>query len=207
MDGQHRSFKAEPADDHPIADSGRAAGRRLGLTRDWFDEAFGDSVNGRSGFHPHSPGLAGRHHVPCRLAGDAIGLGLEIGNHLVDRPARLPHFGLQLFAQPLPECLFPLLQRIFPVAEPRVGRLERFTLARGEPVLVLERAHVAVDLRQVFRQLRFAHADVLARRGDDRRPQSQTRRDLERNAAAGRPVNELIGGSKCLGIEAERRSN
>ena len=37
-------------------------------------------------------------------------------------------------------------------------RLERLALARGQPVLVLERAHVAIDLRQVLGQLRFALA-------------------------------------------------
>ena len=51
-------------------------------------------------------------------------------------------------------------------------------------MLVLERAHVAVDLREMLGELRFARAQVLARRGDDRRVQAEAAGDLEREAAA-----------------------
>ena len=71
--------------------------------------------------------------------------------------------------QPAAERLLALLERLFALAHPRLGGFERFALARGEPLLVLERAHVAIDLRQVLGELRFARAQVLARRGDDRR--------------------------------------
>ena len=109
----------------------------------------------------------------------------RLADHLVDFAPRLAHLGLELFAQPLPERLLALLQRVLAMADPRFGRLERLALARGEPLLMLERAHVAVDLREVFGQLRFAHADVLARRGDDDGIQAETRGDLEREAAPG----------------------
>ena len=95
---------------------------------------------------------------------------------------------VELLVQPAAERLLALAQRVFALAHARLGGFERLALARGEPVLVLERAHVAVDLREVFGELRLARAQVLARRGDDRRVQPEPRRDLEREAAAGRAV-------------------
>ena len=93
---------------------------------------------------------------------------------------------LELLVQPPPERLFALAQRVFALPHPRLGGFERLALARGEPVLVLERAHVAVDLREVLGELRLARAQVLARRGDDRRVQPEPAGDLEREAAARR---------------------
>ena len=86
------------------------------------------------------------------------------------------------------------------------ARLERLALARGEPLLVLERAHVAVDLGEVLGQLRLALAQLLARRGDDRRVQAQTAGDFERQAAARRSVDELVGRRERVGVESERRA-
>src|SRR2546430_115627 len=75
--------------------------------------------------------------------------------------------------------LLALLRRLLAGALARFGRCERFALARGEPLLVLERSHVPVDLGEMLGELRFPCAQLLARRGDDRRRQAEARGDLE----------------------------
>ena len=75
---------------------------------------------------------------------------------------------VELLVQPAPERLLALAQRVLALAHPRLGGLERLALARGQPLLVLERAHVAVDLREVLGELRLARAQVL--RAPRRRP-------------------------------------
>ena len=69
---------------------------------------------------------------------------------------------------------------------------------------MLERAHVAVDLREVLGELRFASGQVLARGRDDRRVEAEPRRDLEGEAAARRAVHQLVGRRERLGVESER---
>ena len=48
----------------------------------------------------------------------------------------------------------------------------------GEPMLVLERAHVVVDLGEMLGELRLAQGEGLARRCHDQRVQPEPSRDL-----------------------------
>ena len=87
----------------------------------------------------------------------------------------------------LRERFLPLTQRVFALVHARLGfGLQRLAFAGREPVLVLERPHVAVDLREVLGELRLARAEVFARRRDHGRVQPETAGDLERETAARR---------------------
>jgi hypothetical protein len=131
---------------------------------------------------------------------------LQLRNHLIDFAARLADLGVELLVQTVAGRLLALAKRIFPLAHPDLGRFQRLALAGGEALLVFEGAQVVIDLRQVFGKLRLARADVLTRGGHHRRVQSEPRRDLERQAPAGRSIHELIGRGECLRLEAERRA-
>ena len=116
----------------------------------------------------------------------------------VDLPPGAPHLRVELFGQLPPERFLALLERLLALPHPRLVGLERLPLARGQPMLVLERAHVAIDLREVLGQLRFARAQVLARCGDDRGAQPEPRGDFERQAPSGRSVQQLVGRRERL---------
>ena len=117
-----------------------------------------------------------RRSTPAAAARDRVRLRLQVGDHGVDFLARLADLGVQLLVQPALERLFALAQRVLALMHPRFGGFQRVALARGEAVLVLERAHVVIDLREVLGELRLAGAEVLARRGDHRRVQAEPRR-------------------------------
>ena len=117
---------------------------------------------------------------------------------------RLAHLGVELLVQAAAEGFLALAQRVFALTHARTGRFELLALARGEAMLVFDGAHVAIDLREMLRELRLARAQIFARACDDGRVQTETAGDLERQAPPWRPINELIGRRKRLGIEAER---
>ena len=93
----------------------------------------------------------------------ALRLRLQLGDDVVDLAARLAHLRVELLVQPAAERLLALAQRLLALAHARLGLVERLALARGQPLLVLERAQVVVDLREVLGQLRLARAQVLPR--------------------------------------------
>src|SRR6185503_20908145 len=107
---------------------------------------------------------------------------------------------LELLVQPLPRRLFTLAQRVFALVYPGLGGAQRLTLPGREALIVLERAQVAVDLREVLGELRLARRQVLARRGDDRRVQAEPPRHLEREAAPRAAVEQLIGRREGVGV-------
>ncbi len=87
-----------------------------------------------------------------------------------------------------------------------LGRLQRLALLDGEALVVLERPHVPVELREMIGELCFARGQVLARGGDDRGAQPEARRDLQRQAPAGRAVDQLVGRRERVSVEAEGRA-
>ncbi len=115
----------------------------------------------------HRAGVAGRERLPRRFLRREIGFRLQLRDHAVDRPARLPELGFELLIQAPAECVLALAECFVALAHPSLGSPERFALARRKPLLVLEGAHVLVDLGEVLGKLRLARTQVLARRRDD----------------------------------------
>src|SRR5207244_8542878 len=136
-------------------------------------------------------GLAGRDQP--RSARERGALGFQLRDHLIYVLARLTDLGVELLAEPTLVCFLALTERVFALLHPSPGLAQRLALLRHETLLVLERAHVAIDLREMLRELRLARAHVLARGADHRRIQAEARRDLDRQAASRRSVAQLTG--------------
>ena len=208
------AFEAEPADDDAVADRRqRLAGLRIaaggGGSRRLRRTARHDRVDRRP-----RVARAPRRRRRCVTAVPArrfcaiavvFAFSSAITSSISRRACRT--CVVELLGQPAAERLFALLERLFALAHPRLGGLERLALARRQPLLVLERAHVAIDLREVLGELRLARAEVLRapRRSTDGFSPSRAG-DLERQAAARRAVDQLIGRRERLGVEAERRA-
>ena len=207
VDGRDHALQAEAADGHTVAHAGPSTGRRKG--RRGFvrrlHEPLHDLVDRGSGVAAGVAGIAGRNH-PAPPVGDGRGLRPEARNHLVDLPPRLPRLGVELLGELAAEGILPMLEGLFPLAHARFARLERFALAGGESMFVLERTHVAVDLRQVLGELRLARADVPPRGGNHGRVQPEPRGDLERQTPPWRSVDQRIRGRERLSFEPERRA-
>ena len=138
--------------------------RRGRLRLDGSRNRFDDGVDAPRARRARRAGVAGRDRLPRRLLGDRVGLGLQLGDDVVDLAARLPD--LRSRAPRSAAGGTSPRAGAAPLRAARIralGGLERLALARGEPLLVLERAHVVVDLRQVLGELRLARAQVLAR--------------------------------------------
>src|SRR6185503_2979048 len=110
---------------------------------------------------------------------------------------------LELFVEAAAERVLALAQRVFALTHPRFGLVQGFALARREPLLVLERAHVVIDLREMLGQLRFARAEIRARRRDHRWIQTQAAGHFEREASPRRSVEQLIRRRERFRVEAE----
>src|SRR5439155_1054611 len=85
-----------------------------------------------------------------------LAAGVEVGDHVVDFATGRSDLGFQLFVQPPAEGLLALAQRLLALPHPPFGFAQRLTLPRREPLLVFERAQVAVDLREVLGELRLS---------------------------------------------------
>ena len=59
-----------------------------------------------------------------------------------------------------------ICMRLAAMRDAGLGGVEPFALAGHHAAVVVERAHVVIDLREVFGQLRFARRQVLAGRFD-----------------------------------------
>ena len=86
-----------------------------------------------------------------------------------------------------------------------VGLAKRLALALDQPPLVLERAQIGVDLREVLGELRLALREILSRVVDDGGVQPEPAGHFEREAAARRSVLNVIGRLVGIGRKAERR--
>ena len=96
--------------------------------------------------------------APLRIGGQRAGTPLQRVDDRIDLPPRIA----QPFLDPLVE---PLLERVFAVAQLELARVQlrgalaqRLAVAGDQPALVLERLDVALDLREVLGELRFALA-------------------------------------------------
>ena len=131
------------------------------------EKALSDALDGGPSVAARGSSVAGRHRLAPRFVSDGRGLRLELRDHVVYLAPRLADLRLELFVQALAKRLFPLPQHVFALVHPRLGGVERLSFLRRKAMLVLERAHVAVDLGEMLGELRFARAEVLARRGHD----------------------------------------
>ena len=209
VNARDNRLETEAAHDHAIARGRQAAGRdrrvafRPGLG---LQEFPGNRLHGGPRVAPGRAGVAGRDGgclTPGRL-GNRRRLRLQLLDHIVNFASRLTELCLQFLVQAPTERLFALAQGVVALAHADFGRFEQLTLLDRQPLLVFERAHVAIDLRQVLGELRLARADVLAGCGHDRGVQAKSGRDFERQAAARTAVQQSIRGSEGLGVEAER---
>ena len=156
---RHDRFEPQAADHDAIADRRRSAGGLGGLgVLDRLQKVSNDFVDSRPRSDANRPRIAGRDRMAGGLVLDGAGLRLEIGDDLVDLPARLAHLRLELLVQPAAEGLLALAERVFALAHAHFSAFERFPFADGETLLVLERPHVAIDLHEVLGELRLARA-------------------------------------------------
>ena len=166
------------------------------------EHALRDVLDGGPRIGAHGAGIAGGDQA--RRVRNGGGLRLQPRNHIVDLAACLTNLRIDFLVQAAAERVLPLPQRFLALTQTPFGFAQGLALARREPLLVLERPHVAIDLRQVLGQLRLARAQIVARRRDDRGIQTKPRGDLEREAPAGRAVEQVVGRCKGVGVEPER---
>ena len=165
------------------------------------EDPFGDRVDCRAGVAACRSGFARRHQA--RQGGHRGGLRLQLIDDGIDFFPRLTELRVELLVETLAERVFPLAQRVFALVHARLGLLERLAFPGRQPVFVLERPHVAVDLREVLRELRLARAEVFPRRRDHRRVEAETTGNFQRKTAARRAVHQLVGRRERLRIESE----
>jgi hypothetical protein len=108
--------------------------------------------------------------------------------------------------EPALELLLALPQGVVSRPEPRLLAGDLLPLPREQAPLVLERLQLARHRGEVLGELRLPTAPVLAGGVDDGGRQAQLRGDLEREARAGRPVDQPVGRLERAGREAERRA-
>ena len=161
------------------------------------EHALRDVLDGGPRIGAHGAGIAGGHQA--RRVGNGGGLRLQPRNHIVDLAPRLTNLRIDFLVQAAAERVLTLPQRLLALTQTPFGFAQGLALARCEPLLVFERPHVAIDLRQVLGQLRFARAQIVARRRDDRGIETEPRRDLEREAPSGRTVEQVVGGRNVSG--------
>ena len=171
------------------------------------DPATGSSA-ARASLEPRRSSPVGTSRAARRSASaQSSTCALQRGDDLVDLASRLAHLLVELLVQALAERFLALAQLALASAAAGPASLRRLPLARGEPVLVLERAHVVVDLGEVLGELRFARAQLRARRGDDSAGQPEARGDLERQAAARGSVDAADRSARrCRGRSRTPRS-
>ena len=194
------TFQSEAAHDHTVADDGRTRRRRRrgGRRSTGCSRRSTTSSTARVAAARAAPALPVL--TTWRAAASCASVCVcrfSAVDHAVDLAARLPDLRLELLAQPPAEGLLALPQPFLALLHARRGLRQRLTLARREPALVLERAHVAVDLGQVIGQLRFARAQIAARAAAiTDGTQAEARGDLQRQAAARRAVNQFVGRAR-----------
>ena len=188
------AFETEAADDHAVADRDAAAMRDGGSDRGAVERRrsrrsrirFGDRVDGCARVAARRAGLAGRHQARrgLRRSPSAFAFSSAITSSISRRAWRtcVSSSSFRRLRNVSSRCRSASSRwRMRASAAASVSR------SRGrQPLLVLERAHVAVDLREVLGELRLARAEVLARRGDDRRIEPEPAGDFQRQAAARR---------------------
>src|SRR5262249_13680050 len=127
----------------------RTAGRRV-LTADGrlaVEGPLHDRIDRGARVAAHRAGIAGRHETRCRR--DRRGPRLQLRDDVVDLAARLAHLRVEFVGQPLAVGLLALAQRVFTLTDAPFGFAQRLAFLRRQALLVLERAHVAVDLGQM----------------------------------------------------------
>ena len=86
------------------------------------------------------------------------------------------------------------------------ARGQGLALSRGGLALFGNLREILVDSRQLRGQLRLARAEARARLVDDRAIQAEAAGHLEREAAAGRTVDQLVGRREAYRVERKRRA-
>ncbi len=217
MERLDNPLEPERPDFHAVADRrgparefGRLRGSRLaGFSRRVIPpQLLANRIDRRARFGSRGTGFArgndeARRRAAFGLSRHAVGPDLQRADDRVDFATGV--------AQPLVDPLLePAAERFLAVAQLLLARLhlgrffrERVALARGEPLLVLERLHVALDLGQVIGELRFAHAAVRRAVSMIDAGNPSRVRNLEREAAAGRAVVQAVGRGERCRIEAE----
>ena len=168
MDGRDDALEPEPADDHAVADSTaqwrppalrRAAAAVATGSRNRVSTTASTAARASLRAAPVSPVETG-----CRAASRAIAsvFAFSAGDHVVDfaRALRAPALSSSSFSR----CRNVSSRCFSASSRCRIrasSSLERLALARREPMLVLERPHVAIDLGEMFGELRFARAQIL----------------------------------------------
>jgi len=214
VDGRQRALQAQSGDDDTVADLGGVlVGRRRGdAFRLAGAEARDSLVEGPPGLHPRSTCIPRGDARPASLRRPAFGrpgqlggLLLEVLDDAVDLAPRLAKLLVEPRFDATAECLLALPQAVLAGLHPGLGVAQHLPLPRRQPALVVEVVQVLVDARQVLGQLGVTGAQVLARRRQHLLAQSQPARDLERQAAPGRAVDEAVGRLEGGRVEAEGR--
>src|SRR5262249_8103379 len=154
-----------------------------------------DRVQRTARIGPRRSDVAGRDQAcgaALRVGSDRRRPRLQRADDRIDLTARVAQPLLELLVEALSERLFAIAQVALASLHLRLCPLDNLPLARNQPPLVIERLRVALDLRQVLGELRLARRALCARLLDDAGRQPEARRDLQRQAAAGRAVMQAI---------------
>ncbi len=152
--------------------------------------------------------VAGRHQArrpPVRVRRNRGRARLQRLHDGVDLAPRLAHALVDPLIEPLAERLFAIAQLLLAPVQPSLRLLDHLPFAGDQAPLVFEPLHLALDLRQVLRELRFARGALRARLLDDGRGQPEAARNLQRQAAARRSVVQAVRRSEGVRIEPESR--
>ena len=167
---------------------GGSAGARTASTGS--ANSLDDRVDGRRASARSRAGVAGASAGARASCAIASRLGLQLGDDVVDLAARLRAPGSRA-PRSAAGGRFPRAGAApRRAARIRASAASSVSRSRAASRCSCSSARMSlVDLRQVLGELRLARAQVLPRRGDDRRIEAEPRRDLERQAAARRAVH------------------
>ena len=214
MDLDHHALEPEPADGHPRSGLDRslrlgrglcagASGLRAGL------EAANDTFECSARVGAHGASLTGadaRRRSSRRLVRQLVCLRFQSLDDRVDLATALAQLIVELRVESAAVGVFPLADRLFARTKRSLRVSKRCPFFGQRPAIGLEPAQILIDARQMFRELLLAIAQVLARRSDHVRRQSQARRDLDGQTASGRSVHQPVGRRERLRLEPERRA-
>ena len=167
-------------------------------------QALDDLADRRGGIGPGRAGFAGRNRGALRSRGglldERVRALLELGDHAVDLLTRLPQPVVELLVHAFGQPALAFRDGALALAQRLVLLDQAGAFAFELAALGVERAGLRIDPFEMRIEALAVVAEIAARGRDDRRGQAQALRDLNRQAAPGRAVDEPIAAPQVARV-------